>query len=175
MDVLNNCGLNNCGWCRETGGDRDWPGVVEDVENGGEIERDGSLVDVGSSGLGLEERLTDMEGGQEGTGEEEEGAGKDEGNGGEIEREGGLVDGGSSGEAESPCSGLGGDKRLTEMEGGQEGTGKDGGTEGEIEREGSEVDGARATGEEAGGVLQGEGGDPVVVVDDGEGLGGKGR
>ena len=43
------------------------------------------------------------------------------------------------------------------------GTGEDG----EIEREGSEVDGARATGEEAGGVLQGEGGDPVVVVDDG--------
>ena len=44
---------------------------------------------------------------------------------------------------------------------------------GEIEREGSEVDGARATGEEAGGVSQGEGGDPVVVVDDGEGLGEK--
>ena len=50
----------------------------------------GSLVDEGSSGeaespgsgLGLEERLTEMEGGQEGTREEEEGAGKDEGNGG---------------------------------------------------------------------------------------------
>ena len=48
------------------------------------------------------------------------------------------------------------------------------GNGGEIEREGSEVDGARATGEEAGGVSQGEGGDPVVVVDDGEGLGEKG-
>ena len=57
---------------------------------------------------------------------------------------------------------------------GEEGAGEDGGTGGEIEREGSEVDGARATGEEAGGVSQGEGGDPVVGVDDGEGLGEKG-
>ena len=98
-------GLNSCGWCRGARGDRDRPGVVED----------------------------------------------------EGEREGSLVDEGSSREAESPGSGLGGDKRFTEMEGGQEGTGEeeegageDGGTEGEIEREGSEVDGARATGEEAG-------------------------
>ena len=98
-----------------------------------EIERDGSLVDEGSSGeaespgsgLGGDKRFTEMEGGQEGTGEEEEGAGKDEGNGGEIERDGSLVDEGSSGEAESPGSGLGGDKRLTEMEGGQEGTGEE--------------------------------------------------
>ena len=35
MDVLNNCGLKNCGWCRETGGDRDRPGVVEDEGTGG--------------------------------------------------------------------------------------------------------------------------------------------
>ena len=87
MDGLNSCGLKNCGWCRETGGgDRDRPGVVEDEEFGGEIGR-----------------------------------------------EGGLVDGGSSGEAESPGSGLGGDKGLIEMEGGREGTeeegaGEDGGT-----------------------------------------------
>ena len=63
MDVLNNCGLKSCGWCRGTGGDRDRPGVVEDEGNGGEVERDGSLVDEGSSGeaespgsgLGVEE------------------------------------------------------------------------------------------------------------------------
>ena len=42
--------------------------------------------------------------------------------GGEIEREGSLVDEGSSGEAESSGSGLGVDKRLSEMDGGQEGT-----------------------------------------------------
>ena len=30
-------------------GDRDRPGVVEDEGNGGEIEREGSLVDKGSS------------------------------------------------------------------------------------------------------------------------------
>ena len=36
---------------------------------------------------------------------------------------------------------------------------------GEIERERSEVDGAGATGEEAGGVSQGEGEDPVVDVE----------
>ena len=35
MDLLNNCGLNSCGWCRGTGGDRDRPGVVEDEGNGG--------------------------------------------------------------------------------------------------------------------------------------------
>ena len=61
----------------EQGGDMDRPGVVED-----EGEREGSLVDEGSSGeaespgsgLGGNKRLTEMEGGQEGTGEEEEGA-----------------------------------------------------------------------------------------------------
>ena len=61
------------------------------------------MVDEGSSGeaespgsgLGVEERLTEMEGGQEGTREEEEGAGKDEGNGGGNERDGSLVDEGS--------------------------------------------------------------------------------
>ena len=36
-----------------------------------------------------------------------------------------MVDEGSSGEAESHGSGLGGDKRFTEMEGGQEGTGEE--------------------------------------------------
>ena len=90
MDVLNNCGLDGCGWCRGTGGDRDRSGVVEDEGIRGEIEREGSLVDEGSSrepespgsGLGVDKRLTEVEGGQEGTGEEEEGAGKDEGNGG---------------------------------------------------------------------------------------------
>ena len=124
MDVL-----NNCGWCRGTGGDRDRPGVVEDEGIRGEIERERSLVDEGSSGepespgsgLGVDKRLTEMEGGQEGTGEEEEGAGKDEGNGGEIERDGSLVDEGSSGEAESPGSGLGVEERLNEGDGGQEG------------------------------------------------------
>ena len=40
---------------------------------------------------------------------------KDEGNGREIEREGSLVEEGSSGEAESSGSGLGGDKRLSEV------------------------------------------------------------
>ena len=41
---------------------------------------------------------------------------EDEGNGGgEIEREGSLVDEGNSGEAESSGSGLGGDKRLSEV------------------------------------------------------------
>ena len=49
MDSLNSCGLKNCGWCRETGGDK---GLIE------------------------------MEGGREGTGEEEEGAGEDGGTGG---------------------------------------------------------------------------------------------
>ena len=39
MDVLNNSGLNSCGFCRGTGGDRDRPGVVEVEGNGGEIER----------------------------------------------------------------------------------------------------------------------------------------
>ena len=50
------------------------------------------------------------------------------------------------------------------------------GGEGGIERERSEVDGAGATGEEAGGVSQGEGEDPVVDVDDrldGKGTGGE--
>ena len=74
------------------------------------------------SELGVDKRLSEMDGGQEGTGEEKEGAGKDEGNGGEIEREGSLVDEGSSGEAESSGSGLGGDERLSEVDGGQEGT-----------------------------------------------------
>ena len=63
------------------------------------------------------------------------------------------------------CRGTGGDRP---------GVVEDEGNGGEIEREWSEVDGARATGEEAGGVSQGEGEDPVVVVDDGEGLGEKG-
>ena len=47
---------------------------------------------------------------------------------------------------------------------------------GEIEKERSEVDGAGTTGEEAGGVSQGEGEDPVVDVDDrldGKGTGGE--
>ena len=65
------------------------------------------------------------------------------------------------------CRGTGGDRDRP-------GVVEDEGNGGEIEREGSEVDGAWATGEEAGGVSQGEGGDPVVVVDDGEGLGEKG-
>ena len=82
MDVLNSCGLNNCGWCREARGDMDWPGVVEDEGNGGGgIEREGSLVDEGSgkaesSGSGLGEgdkRLSAVGGGREGTEEEEEG------------------------------------------------------------------------------------------------------
>ena len=42
MDVLNNCGLKSCGWCRGTGGDRDRPGVVEDEGNGG-----GKLKEMG--------------------------------------------------------------------------------------------------------------------------------
>ena len=90
MDVLNNCGLNGCGWCRETRGDMDRLEAVKDEGNGREIEREGSLVDEGSSGeaessgsgLGVDKRLSEMDGGQEGTEEEEEGAGKDEGNGG---------------------------------------------------------------------------------------------
>ena len=45
MDVL-----NSCGWCRETRGDMDRPEVVKDEGNGREIEREGSLVDEGSSG-----------------------------------------------------------------------------------------------------------------------------
>ena len=57
---------------------------------GGEIEREGSLVDEGSSweaessgsGLGGDKSLSEVGGGQEWTEEEEEGAGKDEGNGG---------------------------------------------------------------------------------------------
>ena len=35
--------------CKETGGENDWPGVVEDEVNGGGVERKGSLVDEGSS------------------------------------------------------------------------------------------------------------------------------
>ena len=74
MDVL-----NSCGWCRGTWGDR--PGAGKDEGNGGEIERYGSLVDEGSSGeaespgsgLGVEERLNEGDGGQEGAKENEEG------------------------------------------------------------------------------------------------------
>ena len=45
---------------------------------------------------------------------------------GEKSREGSLVDEGSLGEAESSGSGLGRDKRLSEMEGGQEGEEEEG-------------------------------------------------
>ena len=41
MEVLNNCGLNSCGWCRGTGGDRDRPGIVKDEGNGGKLREKG--------------------------------------------------------------------------------------------------------------------------------------
>ena len=51
MDVLDNCGLNSCGFCRGTRGDRDRPGVVEDEGNGGKFEREWSEVDgAGATG-----------------------------------------------------------------------------------------------------------------------------
>ena len=36
--------------CNGTGGEKDWPGVVEHEVNDGGVEREGSLVDEGSSG-----------------------------------------------------------------------------------------------------------------------------
>ena len=36
-------------WCKGTGGEKDRPEVDEDEGNGGEIKREGSLVDEGSS------------------------------------------------------------------------------------------------------------------------------
>ena len=41
MDVLDNCGLNSCVFCRGTRGDRDRPGVVEDEGNGGKLREKG--------------------------------------------------------------------------------------------------------------------------------------
>ena len=56
MEVLNNCGLNSCGWCRGTGGDKDRPGVVKDEGNrGGGIEIEGSEVDGTEAGATGEE------------------------------------------------------------------------------------------------------------------------
>ena len=48
MDIL-----NNCGWCRETRGDMDRPGVVEDEGNGGSLVDEGSSGEAESSGSGL--------------------------------------------------------------------------------------------------------------------------
>ena len=94
-------------------GDRDRPGVVED-----EGEREGSLVDEGSSGeaespgsgLGGIKGSPRWRVDKRGQGKRRRVLVRMKEMGGGIERDGSLVDEGSSGEAESSGSGLGGIK-----------------------------------------------------------------
>ena len=55
LGVLNNRGLNSCGWCMGNRGDRDRPGVGKDEGNGGGVERKGSDVDGTEEGTTGEE------------------------------------------------------------------------------------------------------------------------
>ena len=44
-------------WCKETGGEKDRPGVVDDEVNGEGVEREGSLEEEGSRGKRMDQLL----------------------------------------------------------------------------------------------------------------------